>query len=1271
MAGIWDTPVATALPTPEAPRSIWDTPTAAPKVSATAIPEIWGGPPKKTKKEHDPSFMQRIEAGAQWAAETPAAHAADAVLNAPSRLTTGFIAGMGTPEGPFSRAARSFMDPAHATQTTHEAEANLHLPQPTNPWLRMPEDILVESLVDPTIMVPGWNAFSLANKAYKGSKLAGKVAEVVSNPEIEKAISYVSEPFASGRGFTREGVDLHKGEMMASESRAAREEQRYAALVEKHRPVLDAIDAKRAAIHAQMDAVDKQLADITGPGTHFIPGKTDALKAQRAALEAEHVAAYDDLPEEVRTAWDQRVYREGAPHVKRQAEAVGGYHPTPEEQAAAPLNLVNKYERNYEPEQRVPNPEEKDAEDQALSRYAGPIKAIRQGDRKATFDITKQGTLPTDPLADRMLNRFVKGARLEEYHRSRRNILAGMGLDRDLGPNMARASERALAGPQNRADKAELWKAAVETGNPDIITRAGQLFRQGYEPGFRPEDRYAKLLSKQSAAEETAAAKREAMIKPGTPEADQKLTFLDEQTARLRAARQAKLAGRDTMGIGPRTAVKDTRGLKGRLQGGIRGFADTERLAQLQAAAAAKTAQGAAGYAQQYGKNVAGAFGRVGKAAEKQTARTTKLGDLLENHQLVRAGLQSSLPGLRESTRELQKAYFTAKRMASGAYYKSGLGKEVDEALHEIAARRVETPAGTSLRTTGEGEATHVLGGQTTGGSAYTIGERLRIGSLVKKVTGGGKTPEYLAMTKEQKRILAMRVGENVLDEAMNAIGEARDRIDRIAESYDLVHPKIPETDATLVPKIAEMTAKFKAEIASVQKGLTKTPAVPTSIRRGIASVGKGQQGLQTTIQRASQVTPPSMRRVIQPSQRAAQMGQERTGKAADRLSGLEDRAAEDAARNEAIEANRKEAEALQAEMNKVRMPLPLQQKLFAQQNKLQKNFLAIFSHIQRKGLFIFPAAHMKNISVLTLLGPGGLQTIQRGIAHFATLLRTPEKLEQRVRGLEAIGSRQHFATEAEPFYGKMPVIGKNVGKGLDTMADWSAWVLESYDTAMRLALQETLESRGITGFKAGGQIRDTLGDYVNQSELAQELSRRWGANFPGWGLQIVPRAMFKALREQPKAFKTYARTMRTFDQDVTEPTMGTEFDAGGPPEDYFGLLSHLPAYASSPSRMGFPSLVFGAKDAMNRGEMAHLMEEQAARLVPGASAIGSFLHWPFPTAAPPLASGVAGTMGSYFPRGTKSVEDRKHRANELRSIGYSTKDANDILRSEGYMDAP
>jgi len=134
---------------------------------------------------------------------------------------------------------------------------------------------------------------------------------------------------------------------------------------------------------------------------------------------------------------------------------------------------------------------------------------------------------------------------------------------------------------------------------------------------------------------------------------------------------------------------------------------------------------------------------------------------------------------------------------------------------------------------------------------------------------------------------------------------------------------------------------------------------------------------------------------------------------------------------------------------------------------------------------------------------------------------------------------------------------------------------------------------------------------------------------------------------------------------------MGTELNVGGPPEDYFEGLSAPFSYASSPSRMGFPAFIFAGKQAGERGGMAHLMEEQAARLVPFASPIGSAVHWPFPTAAPPLVSGAAGIAGAYFPRGTRNAEDRKHRANELRSIGYSAKDAQTILRSEGYMDSP
>jgi hypothetical protein len=167
----------------------------------------------------------------------------------------------------------------------------------------------------------------------------------------------------------------------------------------------------------------------------------------------------------------------------------------------------------------------------------------------------------------------------------------------------------------------------------------------------------------------------------------------------------------------------------------------------------------------------------------------------------------------------------------------------------------------------------------------------------------------------------------------------------------------------------------------------------------------------------------------------------------------------------------------------------------------------------------------------LQLLGKGGAKTVLRGW-QLAREIKANTKanggklsgpLLERVLALEQRGATEHFIYEAEQRYASWGLPGRL----LADFAKRGNRDLEIYDTAQRLALEEALIARGHPADMIGDEIRNTLGDYTDQAPLIKELRDRWGANFPAWGLGVVPRAMTKAVRENPRGFGNYARANR------------------------------------------------------------------------------------------------------------------------------------------------
>jgi hypothetical protein len=346
----------------------------------------------------------------------------------------------------------------------------------------------------------------------------------------------------------------------------------------------------------------------------------------------------------------------------------------------------------------------------------------------------------------------------------------------------------------------------------------------------------------------------------------------------------------------------------------------------------------------------------------------------------------------------------------------------------------------------------------------------------------------------------------------------------------------------------------------------------------------------------------------------------------------------------------------------------------------LKKNPLAnmnpgkYVSNLQRAALFVLPFAHMKNLTVLAALGPGGISTVAKGVKYARLISKGDRATLARVDSLKAIGAGAEYHTagtfnSAAGGLGKIPVVGKR----LDTLSAKSTKILTDYDNGLRLALHDKLKQKGIGDFEAGGQIRDVMGDYGNQSQLVKHM-KNIGANFPAWRMGVVPKAMFKAVREQPKATNLYSRIQSNITNDVVGPMLPgskgntTGFDTGGPAElgaqeaNPLGLAKAM----ASPSTMGPLGEVPGFVNAMSNHNVANWAKGEAEKFIPFGSIIQkipAFNPWAGKETHP-LTSAALSLAGMY----TVDLPKLNNRMQTEKRSGLKGKPLFDQMVAEGLM---
>jgi hypothetical protein len=1098
-----------------------------------------------TLPQHDASALRRAIAAQQNAAESPVAQGANAVLNATSNFGVGAL-NRAIGGGPFDdipavklteslkAGVHSVTHPGNAFAETHDLERKAHLPVagPNAPWYldaaQAFEDFGVQTAADPATYIPGLDVYSIGKRSAGLSRALAR--RVPGSSRVSSAVAPIIDRLSSGlveghdlkKSVTRSGENIVKAHEGNGHSQLQRAEATYADLVERNRPGLEKYETAKALL-------DTKYARPQGVAL------TDA---EKKSLKADEAAVNALMPSEIRQAFLQRAYREGTPDVRRDVLRLG-YKPTPEDRAVPPINRLHTFRDIYEPTQKTFKPEDLDA-------TGGPIRVVRQGNKRGSFDLPKTGTKADDPLADRVLDRLVRGARIETYHTTRRRILDDLGLGpQPSGKAMDALGQHILAlGPSGfHAAMTDLYDrfGRGEVPIERLDAEVARIRQQTLSPQALRRQRLLQLVfDRRQDALKAAEEKRGQHLNPDAPMTTRTLEFTADQTAQLSALRKLKADG-------------------------DRGVLPTGR---------------------------------------------TKAGLLLGFQRQLRRGSQDTKEA-RGAAKVFAQFLPRERRVAAEVRRNVDVTRAAAEAVQAGERRAAERNAHTTAR---EAEALH---GDILGARA-TVADR------------AAKTFPEPPLKPEP----AQEAASPLLDAQGRPLGaQAPPLLD--ARGLPIRKPTTAER------KQAQFTNPFKPVIAA------------------------SERHARLADQRATLPSKRSLRGVVAPAERSARLnegllaGKLRSGQIArERLRTLHERNATIA---------RAQADALQKLVeNEIAIPKSLDQRLFGDQDVYRRGIMRAISDAQRDALFILPFAHLKNISVLAALGRGGLRTVLNGNKYAVALLKPTSALQSRLRGLEEIGATVHYIGESEPVFARFGIPGEIAAK----LSNASTAVLERYDLGMRLALEDELRRHGIEGPEAGGEIRDTLGDYRNQSPAVKFLRDLMGANFPAWRLGIVPRAMWKALREQPRAVKAYARASADIQNDVTQPLWGANFDLGGPAEgaaqltEQIGDMARLrPGFLGSPSTIGPLGLVPDAISAVGHGEVTPFLAQTAARYVPLSGVAESALNL-FQSPAPWEARILGGTAGIEFPKHADYLKREK----EMRRLGMTYEEVYDELRREGYF---
>jgi hypothetical protein len=354
---------------------------------------------------------------------------------------------------------------------------------------------------------------------------------------------------------------------------------------------------------------------------------------------------------------------------------------------------------------------------------------------------------------------------------------------------------------------------------------------------------------------------------------------------------------------------------------------------------------------------------------------------------------------------------------------------------------------------------------------------------------------------------------------------------------------------------------------------------------------------------------------------------------------------------------------------------------------KVEPKIMENISRVGRDAVFLMPFAHWKNITILTVLGPRGLQTLAKGASYIPKIMSKDPEMIAKIEHLDRLGIstdyhngidkiensvRQNFFAQHLP---------GPLGKAAGFMAEKSAGGLTTYDRAMRVALYEHFKSKAggmLSDTDAAGEIRTILGDYGNPSAFTKLLSKM-GGSFPVWRMNIVPKAMAKAIREQPGTAEMWSHVAQNLNNDVMAPTLPgqrnsktgavettTAFDLGGPLDEFANLILAPQKVTESSSTMGPLGEIPKLDAAIKQGKIADFVKMEAEKYVPMGSIISKIPQFnPWASRENhPLTSTALGLIGAY----TTDLDKLNKRKGELVARGLKGKDLFAELSSEGYI---
>ena len=157
-------------------------------------------------------------------------------------------------------------------------------------------------------------------------------------------------------------------------------------------------------------------------------------------------------------------------------------------------------------------------------------------------------------------------------------------------------------------------------------------------------------------------------------------------------------------------------------------------------------------------------------------------------------------------------------------------------------------------------------------------------------------------------------------------------------------------------------------------------------------------------------------------------------------------------------------------------------------------------------------------------------------------------------------------------------------GKAIDKGIEVSGKILNRMEGGFRQALLDLADhehgfdpSNLRNEYGKAKAVFDALGDYENTSKIVKVISGIIGGPYVAFGLSVVPKSIWKAVREHPDKVIGMARAQTQLSSDKGGPLPPGTRLGGGPLESSSRLLTDEPSYIASPARTGLPGMGFTA----------------------------------------------------------------------------------------------